>query len=74
MCSFYSKSYLVHSFSGALFEDRASFADSPDTAVKRVGNEKGRKLNSRLFKQKPKQEQQTHHYISKTPTTPQEKI
>jgi hypothetical protein len=40
------KSYLVHSFTGNLLRGaRASFADSPDTAVKRVGNKKGRKLN-----------------------------
>jgi hypothetical protein len=43
--SFNYKSYLVHSFTGDLVGSRASFADSPDTAVKRVGNKKGRKLN-----------------------------
>ena len=40
------KSYLMHSFSGVLFEGaRASFADSPDTAVSGRETKKGRKLN-----------------------------
>jgi hypothetical protein len=56
----------MHSFSGNLLGSRASFADSPDTAVKRVGNEKGRKLNPATpLKQKAKQEQQTQTQDSK---------
>jgi len=45
MFPFQNKSYLMHSFPEATFEvNRASFVDSDDTAVKRVGNKKGRKL------------------------------
>jgi hypothetical protein len=40
------KSYLVHSFSGNLSGSRASFADSPDTAVRRAGNKKRPQVES----------------------------
>jgi hypothetical protein len=50
----------MHSFSGDLLGSRASFADSPDTAVRRVGNKKRPQVEScDPLKQKAKQEQQT---------------
>jgi hypothetical protein len=65
--SFNYKSYLMHSFTGDLLRgDRASFADSPDTAVKRSEKQKRPQVDAcDPLKQKAKQEQQTHLHNSK---------